>query len=126
VLPESAFKVVREQISGLAVGNLKSPEYRAGRAVTKALVPMNDSDFRETTPKTVGAITLDDVKRYHERTMRPDLTTIVVIGDVTPAEAKSVIDKWFGGSSDSPWWSRSDSLRHSAECKGRAPCKRRD
>ncbi|HTA45850.1 MAG TPA: pitrilysin family protein [Bryobacteraceae bacterium] len=94
--PEMAFKVVQDQVSGLAAGNLKSPEYRAGRAATKALVPPNDPDLRETTPKTVGTITLDDVKRYHERTMRPDLTTIVVIGDVTPADARSVIEKWFG------------------------------
>ena len=64
--------------------------------MTKALVPLNDPELRETTPKTVGAITLDDVKHYHERTIRPDLATIVVIGDVTAAEARPVIEKWFG------------------------------
>jgi zinc protease len=96
-LPADAFEVVQEQLSGLAAGNLASPAYRAGRAVTKALVPPNDPELRETTPKTVGAITLDDVRQYHARTMRPDLATIVVIGDVTAAEARPVIEKWFGG-----------------------------
>lgn len=95
-LPAQAFKVVQGQVAGLAAGNLNSPDYRAGRAVTKALVPANDPDLREATPKTVGTITLDDVKSYHDRTIRPDLTTIVVIGDVTPPEARTVIEKWFG------------------------------
>src|SRR5208283_4266521 len=45
---------------------------------------------------TVGKITLDDVKQFHAAAFRPDLTTIVVIGDVTPEEAKAVIGKWFG------------------------------
>jgi zinc protease len=36
------------------------------------------------------------VKQYHAATVRPDLTTIVVIGDVTADEAKAVITKWFG------------------------------
>src|ERR1700674_3172057 len=36
------------------------------------------------------------VRRYHATTFRPDLTTIVVIGDVTPAEARTTIGKWFG------------------------------
>ena len=52
--------------------------------------------LRETTPATVSKVTLDDVKQYHDSTVRPDLTTIVVIGDVTADEAKSVIEKWFG------------------------------
>src|SRR6202041_3827460 len=37
-----------------------------------------------------------DVKKFHATTVRPDLTTIVVIGDVTSDEAKAVISKWFG------------------------------
>jgi zinc protease len=39
---------------------------------------------------------LDKLKQYHAATIRPDLTTIVVIGDVTPEDAKTVIGKYFG------------------------------
>ena len=36
------------------------------------------------------------VKQYYAATFRPDLTTIVVIGDVSPEEAKSTVGRWFG------------------------------
>jgi len=62
-----------------------------------ALLPAGDPVLREVTPATVAKLTLADVKQYHDATIRPDLTTIVVIGDVTPDEAKTVIEKWFGG-----------------------------
>ena len=41
-------------------------------------------------------IDVNAVKQFHAATFRPDLTTIVVIGDVTPEEAQAVIQKWFG------------------------------
>jgi zinc protease len=53
--------------------------------------------LREVTPATLDKITLAEVKGYHASTIRPDLTTIVVIGDVSADEAKAVIEKWFGG-----------------------------
>jgi zinc protease len=53
--------------------------------------------LREATPETVSSLALDDVKQYYAKTVRADLTTIVVIGDITPEEAKSVVGKWFGG-----------------------------
>jgi zinc protease len=95
-LPAEAFTVVKDQTTQFVAGNLKSPGYRTSRALDIGLLPANDPVLREVTPATLGTVTLDDVKQYHAAAVRPDLTTIVVIGDTTPEEAKAVITKWFG------------------------------
>jgi len=95
-LPEKAFAVVKQQTSQFVAGNLQSPEYRTLRALDMALLPAGDPVLRQVTPATLSTVTLDDVKQYHAATIRPDLTTIAVIGDVSPEEARSVIEKWFG------------------------------
>ncbi|MDR3702100.1 MAG: pitrilysin family protein [Candidatus Sulfopaludibacter sp.] len=95
-LPEDAFKIVRDQTAQLAAGTLSSPGYRTSRALDIALLPTGDPSLRETTPQTVSALTLGDVKSYYTKVFRPDMTVIAVIGDITPEEAKPVFEKWFG------------------------------
>jgi len=95
-LPAEAFAVVQQQTAQYVAGNLQSPGYRTSRALDLGLLPAGDPALREVTPATVGKITLDEVKQFHAFTFRPDLTTIVVIGDVSPEEARQVIVKWFG------------------------------
>jgi zinc protease len=95
-LPEQAFMITRQQMAQFVAGNLQSPGYHTSRALDLALLPKGDPVLREVTPDTVSKLTLDQVKQYHAATVRPDLTTIVVIGDVTPEEARTVIEKWFG------------------------------
>ena len=96
-LPPEAFQVVRDQSAQLLVGTLASPGYRTRRALQSALLPKNDPALREATPKSVSALTLADIKDYYARVFRPDMTTIAVIGDITPEEARPVFEKWFGG-----------------------------
>lgn len=95
-LPPEAFSVVQKQNAQFVAGNLKSPGYRTSRAIEVALLPKGDPELRQATPESVSKLTLDDVKQYYAATFRPDLTTIVVIGDVTPEDANAVITKWFG------------------------------
>ena len=95
-LPEEAFKTVRQQVADTVAGTLQSPEYLTRRAVLSALYPKNDPLLRQATTSTVSALTLGNVRDYHRHVLRPDLTTIVVIGNVSPEQAKSVIEKWFG------------------------------
>jgi len=95
-LPESAFKVVRQQVADTVAGRLQSPGYLSERALRKALFPKGDPGLREALPATVSMLTLDQARDYYRLAFRPDLAVIVVIGDVTPEAARSVIEKYFG------------------------------
>jgi zinc protease len=95
-LPPDAFDVVRPELAQFVGGRLQSPGYLAERAVLQGLLPEGDPALRQATPETIGALTRNDVVAFHEATFRPDLTTIVVIGDVEPSQAQAAIEKWFG------------------------------
>lgn len=95
-LPEKAFAVVKQQTSQFVAGSLVSPGYRTQKALEFGLLPAGDPELRETTPASLAKVELDDVKQYYAATVRPDVTTIVVIGDITPAEARAQVEKWFG------------------------------
>jgi zinc protease len=96
-LPAKAFEILKQQTSEFLAGNLKSPEYRTLRALDTALLPAGDPVLRQATPATLAHVTLEDVRAFYAATVRPDLTTLVVIGDVSTQDAKSVVEKWFGG-----------------------------
>jgi zinc protease len=96
-LPAQAFAITQQQTAQFVAGNLHSPGYRTSRALDLALLPAGDPVLRQATPASVSKLTLAQVKQYYAATVRPDLTTIVVIGDITPQEARTVIEKWFGG-----------------------------
>lgn len=95
--PEQAFQVVRAQSAQAQGGVLQSPGYLFERAIEKALVPPKDPVLREATPKSIMSISHDDVVKYYHQAWRPDLTTIVITGDITPEKAKAVVEKEFGG-----------------------------
>ncbi|HEY3913180.1 MAG TPA: pitrilysin family protein, partial [Verrucomicrobiae bacterium] len=96
-LPGLAFAMYQPELAAAAAGELESPSYLEGRAVIKGLFPKNDPAQRQTTPKTIKGLTLAEVQNFYERCFRPDLTTIVVVGKVTPENAEKVIEKYFGG-----------------------------
>ncbi len=95
-LPERAFRITQRQLAQTVAGQLQSPDYLTSRALSAALFPKDDPSLRQATPKTVLGLTLQHVKDYYHYAFRPDLTTIVVVGNITPKKAKKVIEQYFG------------------------------
>lgn len=91
-----AFEVVQKETMESLGGLLQSPSYLYERALLKALYPQKDPTLRQATEKSVGSLSLDDVRAYHSSVFRPDMTTVVVIGKVTPDEARAAVQKYFG------------------------------
>ena len=94
--PAPAFPIVRQETAQGIAGLLQSPAYLFGRAVNKAILPGGDPALRTPTPASVAGLSLSNVRDFYRSAFRPDLATIVVIGDVTPEHAREVIGRGFG------------------------------
>lgn len=97
-LPQQAFDITKPQMASYTAGELQSPDHLASQALHADLFPKDDPTLREATPQTISSLTLEDVKSFYAHVFRPDLTTIVVMGKVTPEQAKATFEKYFG-----PW-----------------------
>jgi len=94
-LPAGAFRIIKRQLADSLAGELHSPAYLRQHALESALLP-NDDPGVDPSMTTVSSLSLADVRKYYRRAFRPDLTTIVVIGNVTLERARSVIEHNFG------------------------------
>jgi zinc protease len=95
-LPAEAMAIVQKQIAALEGARDASPGHLAQRSLSTALFTASDPSIREATPESVNSLTLDKVRDYYRSVFRPDRTTIVVIGNVTPDAARAAIQKYFG------------------------------
>ncbi|GMT46360.1 MAG: proteinase [bacterium] len=95
-LPARAFMIIQHQTAATVAGQLQSPDYLFGKALHTSLLPKGDPALRHSTPASVMSLALSDVNSYYQHVFRPDMTTIVVIGNINPEKAKTVIEKYFG------------------------------
>lgn len=73
------------------------------RAYDRLLLANDDPSLRQPNAQSVSAISREDLLGYTQRYWRPDLTTIAVVGDVSPQQVRSALQSAFGGwQSDGP------------------------
>jgi zinc protease len=90
-----------ERIRGQVIANLRQgesdPHEIAGRIWAKTL--FGDHPYgrpSDGTPESVAAITIDDLKAFHARTLARDNLDVVIVGAIDAATAKAALDRIFG------------------------------
>jgi zinc protease len=95
-LPQPAMTIIQGQIAQGVEARSHSPGFLTQRSLRQAMFPKDDPSLRIPTPQTVRSLTLEQVKQYYRYAFRPDLTTIVVIGNIKPDQARAAIERHFG------------------------------
>jgi zinc protease len=96
LLPEDRFVLIRQNSAVAVERRVIDPGYRAARAFAEALYPANDPALRESSKTSLESITIDDVRAFVKKYHRPDLTTLVVVGDVDPDAVRTSVVRAFG------------------------------
>ncbi|MFK7981567.1 MAG: insulinase family protein [Saprospiraceae bacterium] len=99
--PQAEFdKIKKQTLSGLAQG--KEDANTIARNVSNVLTYGKSHPYGEIeTEESVGKITLAETKKYYNDYLKPNIGYMVVVGDITAAEAKPMVEKYFGN-----WMSR--------------------
>jgi zinc protease len=95
-LPQAAMTIIQGQLAQSVEARSHSPGFLTQRSLRQAIFPKDDPSLRTPTAQTVHSLSLEQVKEYYTYAFRPDLTTIVVIGKVTPVQARATIERYFG------------------------------
>jgi zinc protease len=95
-LPSIRFSQVRTAVADRVAGLSQTPAFVAEQSLYAALYPKDDAIQRSATVASVEDLSLSDIRAYYNATIRPDLTTIVIVGDVDAEHALGVIKAHFG------------------------------
>lgn len=88
-------KLKTQTLSGLET-NKNDPDAMMGN-VEKVLNYTTNHPYGEVeTEETINAITLERCKKYYETYFRPNVAYMAIVGDITAAEVKPLVAKYFG------------------------------
>ncbi len=91
------FALERSQLANSLQSESNISGVMIDRAYDELLLASDDPSLHQPTPQTVGAITREDLAMYAARYWRPDLTTIAVVGNVSPQSVRIALESAFAG-----------------------------
>ncbi len=100
--PEEEMEIVRNRL----VGGVKAARDDPAELVREHLKQLLFGAFHPlgfvTTEETLNAITRDDLVKFHAAYYRPNVSTLVIAGDVDPQEAFAKAEEAFAGWEEQP------------------------
>jgi zinc protease len=94
--PEPWFSRDRGQIANSLTAEANISGQAIDHLYQEHLLAPDDPALRRPNADTVSSITRDDLLAFVGRYWRPDLTTIAVVGDVTPQQVRAAFESAFG------------------------------
>lgn len=94
--PPQAFALIKNNTARTLAAVEHEPRTQAAIAQTNALYPPGDPRRRRATQASVDSVTPPDVQKWYAFAYRPDLTTVAIVGDVTPQHAREIVERYFG------------------------------
>ncbi len=92
---EELEKAVKQTLSGLKF-QMDDPKSVTSN-VTSALMFGKETAYGEViTEETINNISIDDCKDYYNSYFKPNVSYLVIVGDITVKEAKKTVKKYFG------------------------------
>jgi len=88
-------KIRKQTLSGLAA-NKDSPGAIAGNLNQKLVYGGNHPYGEIQTEETTNNITVEDLKSYHQKFFKPNISYLAIVGDVNPKVIKKMVKKYFG------------------------------
>jgi zinc protease len=92
---EELDKVKKQMLANLA-SEKDNPDAIAGKIRNTLLFGKNHPNGELMTEKSIESVTLADVQSYYNTYYRPNIGYLAVVGDITPKEAKKLLNKSFG------------------------------
>lgn len=98
-------KLRKQQISGLASAKTSANAISAN--ISSVMTYGKDHPYGELeTEETIGNVTREDLLKFYNTYFKPNISYLVVVGDITADEARAQAEKYFGG------WKKSGVPKH--------------
>lgn len=87
-------KLKKQYVASIA-SRRSRPNEIAQALSRKVIYGMDNPLARRTLEKTINAVTREDVVKFHDSYIRPNLASIAFVGDITEKEARDILNKYF-------------------------------